>query len=180
MKKRLICACMCVVMLLSLAACGQNAEDNTEEHSHDSNMEEEYLKDAEVELKLALSANMGDAHYKAAEMFADEVKEKTEGVVRVEICDARQFGEDKALLVGMKNGEDIVDILVTSVSNYTEIEPRMDITALPFLLALRISVSFKNIGIGGSIDFCFDISSSKLCLFISVTDVLLGILVEGI
>lgn len=126
---------MCVVMLLSLGACGQNANDNTEEHSHDSNTEEEYLKDAEVELKLALSANVGDAHYKAAEMFADEVKEKTDGVVRIEICDARQLGEDKTLLAGIQKGEDTIDILITSVSNYTEIEPRMDITTLPFLFS---------------------------------------------
>ena len=133
MKNKLICACVCAFMILSLAACGNNVVDNTEEHSHDSNTEEEYLNDAEVELKLALSANVGEAHYEAAEQFADQVKEKTEGAVRIEICDARQFGDDKELLAGMQSGEDTVDILITSVSNYTDIEPRMDITALPFL-----------------------------------------------
>ena len=122
MKKKLFCACMCIAMILSLGACGQTTNDNAEEHNHDSNIEEEYLKDAEVELKLALSANVGEAHYEAAEMFANEVKEKTEGAVRVEICDVRQLGDDKDLLAGMEKGEDTVDILITSVSNYKEIE----------------------------------------------------------
>lgn len=139
MKKKIICMLMSVLMVCSLAACG-NAGSDTEVHDYDNDYADSEGKGNTngnssdvVELKLALSAHEGEVHYKAVEAFAKEVEQKSNGTLKVVLCGSDVLGEGKDMLSAMEQGSDLVDIVVTSVSDYSKIDERMDISALPFL-----------------------------------------------
>lgn len=137
MKKRIIGMIMSMLMICSLVACGNtDTETGEQAHDHTHNEMQENVNSGSsdvVELKLALSAHEGEAHYKAAEVFAKEVEQKSNGTLKVLLCGSNSLGDAKNMLSAMEQGSDLVDIVVTSVSDYSEIDARMDISSLPFL-----------------------------------------------
>lgn len=130
MKKSFLCIVLSLMMVLSIGACA-NKED---EHNHEQEaVNSESVQEADMNLKLALEANEKDAHYLAAQSFAEEVAGRTNGAIAVTIYGSGKLGTDKELIKEMTENTDRVDIIISSVSDFTDIDARMDISALPFL-----------------------------------------------
>lgn len=122
-----------VVLIITAVILLFAASNNSDLGSHDHDSEQEYENEAEVILRVGLSAVEGSIHYTAVEEFKDEVEERTEGIVRVEIYDSEKLGEDVKLIQSLEKKEDVVDIVVSSVENFTVVDERMDISSLPFM-----------------------------------------------
>lgn len=127
MKKRVVCALICIFVLL-LCACQKSADDT---HNHDH----EEKPEVKVHLRVGLSANEDEAHYAAAEQFAKQVEQRSGGTVKATLYGAEQLGTDEELIDYLKQDANKVDIVISDVSNFTGLEPRMDISSLPFVFA---------------------------------------------
>lgn len=121
-----------LAVLVSLAAIligiASNNESTTHDHDNDSQQQA-----AEIELRVGLAAGADDIHYKSIEQFKEEVEEKSNGTIQVTIYGEGRLGTDRAMVNALKNGETSVDIVVTDVENFTELDARMDISTLPFI-----------------------------------------------
>ena len=53
---------------------------------------------ADYDLKFGMNAGTSSNEYKAAEMFAKEVKEKSHGKIEVSLYPSSQLGDDRAML----------------------------------------------------------------------------------
>lgn len=130
MKKKILCVVLSLLLVLSMGACA-NKED---EHNYEQEaINSESTEEADINLKLALSANENEAHYLAAQSFAEEVAGRTNGEIAIIIYGSEKLGTDKDLIKEMTENADTADIIISSVSNFTDIDVRMDVSSLPFL-----------------------------------------------
>lgn len=83
-------------------------------------------------IKLGFSAGTGTPRDIAAQEFKKIVEEKSGGSIKVDIYPAAQLGNDRDLIEGVKMGT--VEMSVSSAGNFGNYEPKMGISALPFLL----------------------------------------------
>jgi len=131
MKKKFLCMMLSAMLVLSMGAC---SGEKTDEHNHEHevvNTESERAGD--INLKIGFAYHEDNVHYLAAESFADEVWSRTNGEVGVTIYGSEKMGTDRELIKGMTESQNKVDIIISSVSNFTAIDARMDISSLPFL-----------------------------------------------
>lgn len=91
--------------------------------------------DAQITLKLGFSTNDQDPRALAAMQFKEEVESKTNGAVVVEIYPSGQLGGDGALVDSIASDEGTCDIIITDASNFSTYEPKMGVSAMPFLFA---------------------------------------------
>ncbi len=84
-------------------------------------------------LKIGVSTAESDPRNIAAQAFADEIGEKTGGVITVVIYPSGQLGGDTQMIDAMVNNSGKVDMVITDASNFATYEPKMGISALPFL-----------------------------------------------
>lgn len=137
MKKTLALA-MAAMMTLSLAACGSvttssstassaTAESTTESTSNEA------AATAEINLKIGVSTAETDPRNIAAQAFADEITEKSGGTITATVYPSGQLGGDADLINSMALDSGTVDIIITDASNFATYEPKMGISALPFL-----------------------------------------------
>ncbi|MDO4961590.1 MAG: TRAP transporter substrate-binding protein, partial [Eubacteriales bacterium] len=89
----------------------------------------------QVTLKLSFSTNVEDPRAKASVQFKEEVESKTNGAVTVEIYPAGQLGGDADLINSIALDSGTVDVIITDASNFATYEPKMGISALPFLFS---------------------------------------------
>lgn len=82
-------------------------------------------------MKIGVSTGPTDPRNLSLEKFKSEVESKTNGTVEVQIYPSAQLGSDKDLIEGVKLGT--VQATVTSAGNFGDYEPKMGISALPFL-----------------------------------------------
>lgn len=121
MKKKMITMLLLIAMSASVfAGCGKGEKSNSKG------------EDPKITLKFGYSTNEEDPRAKAAEQFKNEVEEKTNGSVTVELYPAGQLGGDAALIEAIVLDSGTVDITVTDASNFATYEPKMGISALPF------------------------------------------------
>ena len=85
-----------------------------------------------IELKIGVSTAETDPRNIAAEEFAKEVAEKTNGAVTAKVYPSGQLGGDADLINSMALDSGTVDIIITDASNFATYEPKMGISALPF------------------------------------------------
>lgn len=85
-----------------------------------------------LELKIGVSTAETDPRNIAAQEFADEIKEKTNGAVTAKVYPSGQLGGDADLINSMALDSGTVDIIITDASNFATYEPKMGISALPF------------------------------------------------
>lgn len=111
--KKLVSALLILTLLLSLAAA--NAED------------------PQITLKIGFSTKAEDPRGLAANLFKEQVEKETNGSITVEIYPAGQLGGDAALIEAMSLDSGEVDIIITDASNFATYEPKMGISALPFM-----------------------------------------------
>ncbi len=126
--KRKISFLLAMVMALSLFLAGCNSEPK---EATETNGGEE----PSITLKLGFSTNDEDPRAYAARQFKEEVEEKTNGSLKVEIYPSGQLGGDAALIEAMSLDSGTVDIIITDASNFATYEPKMGISALPFQFA---------------------------------------------
>ncbi len=124
-----------VVLLITAGILIWIASKNDNLGGHDHDHDHEHGTISELTLKVALSAQQGDAHYKAVESFKEQVETRSEGAIKVEIYGNGALGNDKEMLQALEKDSKVVDIVITDVANFTDMDARMDISALPFLFS---------------------------------------------
>ena len=122
-----------IAVLIAVAALIIGAVSGSESDTHNHNHDHDHERVATVELRVGLAAGAEDVHYKSVEQFKEEVEEKSNGAIQVSIYGDGRLGSDRAMVNALKNGDIGVDIVVTDVENFTEVDARMDISALPFI-----------------------------------------------
>ncbi len=88
-----------------------------------------------VVLKIGVSTGESDPRNIAAQEFADEIAEKTKGNVTAVVYPSGQLGGDASLIDALATNSKKVDIVITDASNFATYEPKMGISALPFLFS---------------------------------------------
>ena len=92
-------------------------------------------EEPKVTLKIGFSTNAEDPRGLAAVKFKEQVEANSNGALTVEIYPAGQLGGDAALIEAMTLDSGEVDIIITDASNFATYEPKMGISALPFMFA---------------------------------------------
>lgn len=136
MKKRFLCMLLSAVLVLSIGACSNNAtEEHGHEHVHEYENEvaaTESLRKAEVVLEIGTVFPNDDVHYQSLQSFAEEVLDRTDGAIAVEIHNLEKTGTDREIIREMSENHSNVDIIVSNAKNFVEMDARMDIASLPF------------------------------------------------
>ena len=139
--RKLIALATVSAMVLGLAGCGGSSTTATTAAAGESAAAEtEAAAETQaaasgdsIVLKLGVSTNEEDPRTKAAKSFAEEVSEKTDGAVTVQIYPSGQLGGDADLINSIALDSGTCDIIITDASNFATYEPKMGISALPFL-----------------------------------------------
>ena len=84
-------------------------------------------------LKIGVSTADADPRNIAAKQFAEEIANSTGGVILATVSGGGVLGDDAALIDAVSLGSGKVDIVISDASNFANYEPRMGISALPFL-----------------------------------------------
>ena len=114
--KKILALVMALTMIFALTAVSASADDA-------------------IVLKIGVSTADTDPRNIAANDFAKEIEEKTNGAVKAEVYPAVQLGGDGQLVESMVLDAGTVDIVITDASNFGTIVPDMNISGLPFLFA---------------------------------------------
>ncbi|GAA0181055.1 DctP family TRAP transporter solute-binding subunit [Clostridium sediminicola] len=125
MKKRKIGSLILSFVMVSLLFIGCSSK--TEETASGETPKEKIV------LKLGHTGAPDHPYQKAAEMFAEKVAEKTDGMVEIKIFPSNQLGKQKELVEGAQLGT--VDMVLTSDVLLSGFEPKMGALNLPFLFS---------------------------------------------
>ena len=140
MKKQ-IALVMAATMALGMTACGSSSStpetkadaSGAAESTEAAAAEEKTASDGSgLELKIGVSTADTDPRNIAAQGFADEIAEKTDGAVTAKVYPSGQLGGDADLINSMALDSGTVDIIITDASNFATYDPKMGISALPF------------------------------------------------
>ncbi len=123
--KKWISTILAVTMGLTLlASC---AVDNGSNPGYSK----EGVKD--LTLKIGVSTGEQDPRNIAAQRFAKEVEEKSGGAIKAVVYPSGQLGGDADMIDAVAMGSNKLDIVISDASNFATYEPKMGISALPFL-----------------------------------------------
>ena len=114
--KKILALVMALTMIFALTAVSASADDA-------------------IVLKIGVSTADTDPRNIAANDFAKEIEEKTNGAVKAEVYPSGQLGGDGQLVESLAVNDGTVDIVITDASNFGTIVPDMNISGLPFLFA---------------------------------------------
>lgn len=90
------------------------------------------LAQAQTILKFSHTDNPGGSRHQSAEVFAEKVKQYTEGRYEVRIFPAGQLGNDPKAIEQLQLGG--VDFTVSATGSYATHLPSLNLTAMPFLV----------------------------------------------
>lgn len=82
-------------------------------------------------IKIGFSTAANDPRNDGSVKFKEIVEKETKGAIKVEIYPAAQLGNDRDLIESVKLGT--VQITISSAGNFANYEPKMGLSALPFL-----------------------------------------------
>ncbi|TGZ98636.1 sialic acid TRAP transporter substrate-binding protein SiaP [Rodentibacter pneumotropicus] len=88
---------------------------------------------ADYDLKFGMNAGTSSNEYKAAEMFAKEVKEKSGGKIEVSLYPSSQLGDDRAMLKQLKDGS--LDFTFGESARFQLFYPEAAVFALPYVIS---------------------------------------------
>ena len=114
--KKILALVLVLTMVFALTAVSASADDA-------------------IVLKIGVSTADTDPRNIAAQMFADEIAEKTGGAVKAEVYPSGQLGGDAELVNSMVLDVDDCDIVITDASNFGNAVADMNISGLPFMFA---------------------------------------------
>ena len=87
---------------------------------------------ADYDLKFGMNAGTSSNEYKAAEMFAKEVKEKSNGKIEISLYPSSQLGDDRAMLKQLKDGA--LDFTFAESARFQLFYPEAAVFALPYVI----------------------------------------------
>nr|WP_067288832.1 DctP family TRAP transporter solute-binding subunit [Marinobacterium profundum] len=90
---------------------------------------------AETRLKFGHSSPDTDLSHQMALMFAQEVKEGTNGSISIDVFPNGQLGSDSQLIDGVRSG--IIDFELSGLNNFTGMIPEAGAFSLPFMFPNR-------------------------------------------
>lgn len=124
MKKRLFASVMTVVVAAGcLSGCGGGSSTSGDAAGG--------AEGDTYNWKMALNSTEGDNAYDTAVVFADKVKELTEGKVNVELYGGASLGSTSEVLEGLSYG--VADIICESVGTLATFTPLANIDAMPYI-----------------------------------------------
>lgn len=88
---------------------------------------------ADYDLKFGMNAGTSSNEYKAAEMFAKEVKEKSQGKIEISLYPSSQLGDDRAMLKQLKDGS--LDFTFAESARFQLFYPEAAVFALPYVIS---------------------------------------------
>jgi tripartite ATP-independent transporter DctP family solute receptor len=118
---------MILVLVLSVAACGEKAPAEPAEG--------EAPVAETITLKAGISINQDHPYYFGIERFAEIVNEKTDGRINVEIYHSGQLGGERDLIEGLRMGS--VDMAAVSSAPVSSFVPKIAVFDLPYLFTSR-------------------------------------------
>lgn len=83
-------------------------------------------------LKMGLVANTSSNEYKAAETFANHLKEKSNGQLIVELYPGAQLGDDRSMLEQLSAG--VLDLGFAEISRFNIFFPEAQVYSLPYVI----------------------------------------------
>lgn len=119
-KKTVLISCLLAGLLLSGCA-GKGAKSNAP------------TPEDPLVLKIGVSTGENDPRNIAAAEFAAEIEKKTNGAIKAMVYPSGQLGGDAELIDSIALDSAKVDIVISDASNFATYEPKMGISALPFL-----------------------------------------------
>ena len=133
--KRFMASALVLSLLLAcMTACGGGGDKSTSGASSSNPGGGSGSPAVEpVVLKFATEMASGTPEVKAAEMFADNVFEQTNGAVKIEIYADGQLGEPATAIESTQLGN--IDILILPASDFESFDNIFGIEAIPFLYA---------------------------------------------
>lgn len=91
------------------------------------------LMAAEYDLKFGLVAGTSSNEYKAAEFFAKEVKEKSNGEIEISLYPSAQLGDDRIMLKQLKDGA--LDFMLGQTGRFQLFYPEAEVFVLPYIIS---------------------------------------------
>ncbi|WP_313530165.1 TRAP transporter substrate-binding protein [Anaerotignum sp.] len=126
MKKRLFASMMAMMVAAGcLAGCGGGGSNSSSGDAAGATEGDTY------NWKMALNSTAGDNAYDTAAVFADKVKELTDGKVNVELYGGASLGSTSEVLEGLSYG--VADIICESVGTLATFTPLANIDAMPYI-----------------------------------------------
>ncbi len=113
MMKRVFAIVLALALVLTMGACAK--------------------KEEKVTIRLAHNVTLGGTEDKAANKFAELVKEKTNGTVEVTVYGGGQLGDETELLEGLQLGT--VDAALATSAYISNLVPQFGLLDLPFLFS---------------------------------------------
>lgn len=87
---------------------------------------------AEYDLKMGMVAGTSSNEYKAAEFFANKVKEKSNGRIEVALFPNGQLGDDRSMLEQIAGGA--LDFTFTEIGRFSIFFPEAEVYVLPYMI----------------------------------------------
>lgn len=144
-KKLSFALIVSVILSLLLAACGGGSSDGGDNDS--GSTDKSAGKD--LDLKMSITISNTSTWYKAAEKFADEVKENTDGRINIQIYPNEQLtgGDSGKTVESLSKGT--VDLTYNSTIIYSILNEKLGVLSAPFLFKDAADVDAKLAGEGG-------------------------------
>ena len=116
--KKLMAAVLAGLMLAGLlSGCANTANDD----------------EVEYRWKMALNSTEGDNAYDTGVLFAQKIKELTDGRVQVDLYGGAQLGTTAEVLEGMYAG--VADVMCESIGTLATFTPLANIEAMPYMFS---------------------------------------------
>ncbi|WP_439294692.1 TRAP transporter substrate-binding protein [Lonepinella sp. BR2882] len=93
---------------------------------------------AETSLRFGYEAPRSDSQHIAAKKFDELLKEKTKGEIKLKLFPDSTLGNAQAMIAGVRGGT--IDIEMSSSSNFTGLEPKINVIDIPFIFKDRSHV----------------------------------------
>ena len=87
---------------------------------------------AEYELKMGMVAGTSSNEYKAAEYFANQLKEKSKGQIEVAIFPNGQLGDDRSMIEQLSGGA--LDFTFAELGRFSIFFPEAEVYTLPYMM----------------------------------------------
>ncbi|MFD1708938.1 TRAP transporter substrate-binding protein [Siminovitchia sediminis] len=113
---------LCVIALsFALAACGSSEASNSGSATSDET----------ITLRLGHQANEGVTYFNSAEKFAEEMEERTDGKIKIEVYPAAQLGNEVEMTKEVQQGS--LDMVITSTGPLSNFAADFAVFQMPFL-----------------------------------------------
>lgn len=114
-----------LVFVLTLGACGaKDTADDTKAEASDGET---------LELRVGVVVGDWSPHYKAAEAWAKQLDEESDGKIKLKIFPDGQLGGEREMFEAVQKGS--LDVGLLSSSVYSAFEPKMSVLDIPFLVS---------------------------------------------